>query len=50
MLKVMTAQNAVDEEAALRSEELRFAEEMGLMFESGGSPRMAGRVWAMLLE
>lgn len=42
----MTTQDAIDE---TRAQELRFAEEMGLMFDSGGSPRMAGRVWAMLL-
>jgi DNA-binding transcriptional regulator GbsR (MarR family) len=29
--------------------ELRFMEEMGRFFESGGVPRMAGRVWAYLL-
>jgi DNA-binding transcriptional regulator GbsR (MarR family) len=29
--------------------ELRFAEDMGQFFETGGLPRMAGRVWAMLL-
>ena len=29
--------------------DLRFAEAMGSFFESGGMPRMAGRVWAMLL-
>lgn len=29
--------------------ELQFAEEMGEFFGSGGLPRMAGRVWAMLL-
>lgn len=42
----MTAQHGIE---VTRDEELRFAEEMGLMFETGGSPRMAGRVWAMLL-
>jgi DNA-binding transcriptional regulator GbsR (MarR family) len=35
-----------DEVTAL---ELQFAEDMGQFFESGGVPRMAGRVWAMLL-
>ena len=30
-------------------EELRFVEEMGALFERGGSPRMAGRVWGYLL-
>ena len=29
--------------------ELQFAEELGQFFESGGFPRMAGRVWAVLL-
>lgn len=29
--------------------DLRFAEAMGSFFESGGMPRMAGRVWAILL-
>lgn len=29
--------------------ELKFAEAMGAFFESGGMPRMAGRVWAILL-
>ena len=29
--------------------ELQFAEDMGRFFETGGLPRMAGRVWAMLL-
>ncbi len=29
--------------------ERRFAEEMALSFESGGSPSMSGRGWAMLL-
>jgi DNA-binding transcriptional regulator GbsR (MarR family) len=29
--------------------ELQFAEEMGRFFETGGLPRMAGRVWATLL-
>lgn len=32
-----------------RTLELRFIEEMGRFFESGGVPRMAGRVWAYLL-
>jgi DNA-binding transcriptional regulator GbsR (MarR family) len=32
-----------------RALELRFIEEMGRFFESGGIPRMAGRVWAYLL-
>lgn len=32
-----------------RTLELRFIEEMGRFFESGGIPRMAGRVWAYLL-
>lgn len=30
-------------------EELQFVEEMGALFEHGGSTRMAGRVWAYLL-
>lgn len=30
-------------------EELQFVEEMGALFEQGGSTRMAGRVWAYLL-
>lgn len=46
MLNVMPSLKMLDED---RTHELRFAEEMGLLFESGGSPRMAGRVWAMLL-
>lgn len=29
--------------------ELRFADSMGRFFESGGLPRMAGRVWATIL-
>jgi DNA-binding transcriptional regulator GbsR (MarR family) len=32
-----------------RTLELRFAEEMGRFFGSGGVPRMAGRLWAYLL-
>ena len=51
---------SVDSESLERSEgvsmttpgttlELRFAEAMGSFFESGGMPRMAGRVWAILL-
>lgn len=30
-------------------DELQFVEEMGALFERGGSPRMAGRVWGYLL-
>jgi DNA-binding transcriptional regulator GbsR (MarR family) len=36
-------------DTALETIELQFAEDMGRFFESGGLPRMAGRVWAMLL-
>ena len=32
-----------------RTLELSFVEEMGRFFESGGIPRMAGRVWAYML-
>jgi DNA-binding transcriptional regulator GbsR (MarR family) len=35
--------------AAATRLELKFAEAMGAFFESGGMPRMAGRVWATLL-
>ncbi len=34
---------------AATSLDLKFAEDMGSFFESGGLPRMAGRVWATLL-